>query len=253
VAGNYYPINAMASLDNGDVEFAVLTEVTQGGASLKSGSLEFMVHRRVQQDDARGVAEPLDETMCGCRLQEKDCDCAGLTMRGRHWLILDSVDRAPELRRSLSERQNFGPTLAFGPGGLTSETPSFSALGEELPPNVKLQTLTSNYQEIHNGRLLFRLAHLYSVGEHPILSKPVTVDLSTLFGSGYSIVEAEEVSASAGRNRQAMEDAKYAWKTEDEHCPAGKWTPTTDLNVTLRPMEVKTFLVKFSTPSEVIV
>jgi alpha-mannosidase len=26
-----------------------------------------MVHRRLQRDDARGVMEPLDETMCGCR------------------------------------------------------------------------------------------------------------------------------------------------------------------------------------------
>ena len=35
-------------------------------ASLKDGSLEFMVHRRLQADDNRGVQEPLNETMCGC-------------------------------------------------------------------------------------------------------------------------------------------------------------------------------------------
>jgi alpha-mannosidase len=253
VAGNYYPINAMASLDDGKTEFAVLTEVTQGGASLKSGSLEFMVHRRVQQDDSRGVSEPLDETMCGCRLQEKGCDCAGLTMRGRHWMILDTVARSHELRRQLSERQNFGPTMAFGPAETKAKTPVFSALANELPANVKLQTLTNNYQDIHDGQLLFRLSHLYSVGEHETLSKPATVDLSSLFGAGYKIEQAEEMSASAGRNRQQMEDAKYDWKTESEQYPAGKWTPTENLKVTLRPMEVKTFLVKFSGTTQALV
>jgi hypothetical protein len=40
--------------------------VSQGGASLADGELEFMVHRRVLADDSRGVQEPLNETMCGC-------------------------------------------------------------------------------------------------------------------------------------------------------------------------------------------
>jgi alpha-mannosidase len=245
VAGNYYPINAMASIDDGKTELAVLTELTQGGASLKSGSIEMMVHRRIQQDDSRGVAEPLDETMCGCRLQNKGCDCAGLTMRGRHWLILDTVENANQLRRTLSERQNFGPTLAFGPSGLSATKPTFSALTADLPENVKLQTLTNNYASLHDGKLLFRLTHLYSVGEHPTLSQPVQVDLSTLFGSGYSVADAEEMSASAAQNKAEMEKQKYDWKTDGEEYPAGKWVPTTDLKVTLRPMEVKTFLVTF--------
>ena len=62
VAGNYYPINALMSLDDGTNELAVLTDVSQGGASLADGELEFMVHRRVLQDDSRGVQEPLNET-----------------------------------------------------------------------------------------------------------------------------------------------------------------------------------------------
>lgn len=253
VAGNYYPINAMASIDDGEMEFAVLTDVTQGGASLKSGSVEMMVHRRIQQDDSRGVAEPLDETMCGCRLQEKGCDCAGLTMRGRHWLILDSVENTNHLRRTLSERQNFGPTLAFGPASLSAAKPTFSALSADLPENVKLQTLTNNYASLHDGKFLFRLTHLYSIGEHPTLSKPVQVDLANLFGSGYSIIDAEEMSVTAGQNKTAMESNKYDWKTDGEHYPAGKWSPTKDLKTLLRPMEVKTFLVSFEKTGESVV
>jgi hypothetical protein len=246
VAGNYYPVNAMASIDDGHTELAVLTDVTQGGASLANGSLELMVHRRTQADDSRGVGEPLNETMCGCN--GDDCDCAGLTMRGRHWLILDSVDRSREARRELTERLNFAPTLAFAPSA-TSELKrrSFSALADNLPKNVKFQTLTSNYASANEGRVLFRLSHSYSVGEHPTLSQPVTVDLSSLFGGDLKIVKAEEMSLTANQNRATLESNRYQWKTEGAAVEedVAPWTPlTADLQTTLRPMEVKTFFVE---------
>lgn len=41
---------------------SVVTDRSQGGASLRDGELELMVHRRLQADDARGVGEPLNET-----------------------------------------------------------------------------------------------------------------------------------------------------------------------------------------------
>ena len=44
-----------------------------GGASLREGELEVMLHRRILVDDGRGVREPLNETACGCR----HCDCPG--------------------------------------------------------------------------------------------------------------------------------------------------------------------------------
>ena len=46
-----------------------------GGASLRSGELEVMLHRRTAVDDWRGVAEPLNETVCGCA--GPDCNCTG--------------------------------------------------------------------------------------------------------------------------------------------------------------------------------
>lgn len=264
VAGNYYPVNTMISLDDGRHEFTVLTDVTQGGASLLDGSLELMVHRRVQQDDGRGVQEPLNETMCGCNDinaqpgqmgahgHEGDggCECAGLTMRGRHWLVFDTLDAAHAARRALSEEQNFPLDLAFmgtSTGDLNAQRPVFSALARDLPPNVKLQTLTSNYASSNGGKMLFRLAHLYGVGEHSTLSQPVTLDLKAIFGSGYSITDAQEMSLTANQGREETEKAKFAWKTETTSVEAASgWTPMSkDLTVTLRPMEVKTYFVTF--------
>ena len=147
VAGNYYPVNAMMSLDDGTYELAILTDVSQGGASLMDGSLEFMVHRRLQQDDSRGVQEPLNETMCGCNDigatpgqmgahgHEGDggCDCEGLTMRGRHWLIFDTIDNTHEARRVQSEVLNFPATLAFHkPAAAAAKLAS--GITQALPP-----------------------------------------------------------------------------------------------------------------------
>jgi len=173
-------------------------------------------------------------------------------MRGRHWLVLDTVEKANDVRRTLSERQNFGPTLAFGPSEL--QKAGFSALTSNLPKNIKLQTLTNNYASINDGKLLFRLTHLYSVGEHPELSKPVTVDLASLFGSGYKITDVEDMSVTANQKKADMEKNKLVWKTDvDPVTPAGEWVPTKDLKVTIRPMEVRTFHITLDRGVEALV
>ena len=106
---------------------AVLTDVSMGGSSMRDGGLELMVHRRVQKDDSHGVQEPLNETMCGCNDinaepghmgengHEGDggCQCAGLTMRGKHWIIFDTIERTHEVRRLVSENLQYPATLAF--------------------------------------------------------------------------------------------------------------------------------------------
>ena len=111
------------------------------------------------------------------------CTCAGLTMRGSHLLIFDKTVAANGLRRQVEDRLNFKPTLAFGAAPKVAGGDLFNAsfLGAELPANIKIHTLTSNYAEINNGAILLRLAHMYSVGEHPTLSQPATVSLAEVF------------------------------------------------------------------------
>jgi hypothetical protein len=279
VAGNYYPVNALMSLDDGVNELAILTDVSQAGASLADGELELMVHRRIQDDDSRGVQEPLNETMCGCNDIGADpgkmgahghegdggCVCAGLTVRGRHWLVLDTIANAHEARRKLSEDLNFPPIVALTPPpkpgqSETSARPSatFSALSKALPPNVKLVTLTNNYAHINGGKLLLRLSHLYAAGEHPTLAQPVTVDLESVFGkAGLKILGATETTLTANQPLATVEARRHKWATHmpnravAEHFEAIKGlafeerVPFDFPQLTLRPMEVRTFLATF--------
>jgi len=271
VAGNYYPTNAIIALhdEKSDVQLAIVTDVSQGGSSMASGELELMVQRRVQQDDSRGVQEPLNETMCGCNDegatpgtmgehgQEGDggCDCAGLTMRGRHLIVLDKKTRANEIRRVANEHLQNPPTLAINVGTGTPEHTSFSAIKDALPANIKLMTLTSNYDSIFEKKVMLRLAHLYSVDEHPTLSKAQEVALSEIFAkAGLKVTEVEEMSLSASMPLAQMEAEKLKWP---QHATTGMWHTSENavsertllraddptFTVTLRPMEIRTLIV----------
>ena len=165
--------------DAAKAELAVLVDRAMGGSSLSSGDIELMLHRRVLEDDRRGVSEPLNETMCGCTA----CDCAGLTLKGRHYVVLDTVDSAHEARRLLSEEMSFPSLVGFDKPSAALSGP-FSLISSALPKNVKLMTLKNMPAEdvaYAKGHVLVRLAHLFQVGEHSSLAAPVNVSLAALF------------------------------------------------------------------------
>jgi alpha-mannosidase len=231
-----------------------------------------MVHRRIQQDDSRGVQEPLNETMCGCNDIGADpgkmgahghegdggCECAGLTMRGRHWLIFGPIQEVHKSRRVLSETINFPATLAFHKPSTQNvlDRTSYSAVSAALPANVKLVTLTSNYAESNDGAFLLRLSHLYEAGEHDTLAQPVNVNLQEVFGqAGLKIASAIETTLSGNQPLAVVEARKHRWKTRTANqavadqmaqCKSfDERVPFTFPEVTIRPMEVRTFMAKF--------
>ena len=270
VAENYYPVNSMISVDDGKNELAVVTDVTMGGASMNDGELEVMVHRRCQKDDSRGVQEPINETMCGCndigatpgKMGENGhegdggCDCEGLTMRGSAYVIFDTMQKAHEVRRQLVETLNFPPTLAFAKGSAI-KTPSMTSIAAELPANVKLMTISNNYAKWNDGKMILRLSHMYAVGEHATLSLPAKIDLSAVFAkTGLKLTSISETLLTANQPREAWEAKKKVWPTEQMHYntnvggaqveryPLDEADPT--MSITIRAMELKTYLVKFA-------
>ena len=293
MAGNYYPVNSLISLDDGTHELTVVTDVTMGGSSMQDGQLEIMPHRRCQADDHRGVQEPLNETMCGCNDigaepgkmgangHEGDggCLCEGLTMRGSVFVVLDTMVGAHAIRRKLVEQLNFPPTLAFAKGaaikssvaaaaaannnttGTTAATTinnpstSMSFIARQLPPNVKLQTITSNYKAWNDQKLLLRFAHMYGAGEHPTLSMPANFSLSAIFATAQlNITSAAETMLTANQGRAAFEAKKLVWPSNGNRYPNTNVAAAhpsrvvldvadASMTVSIRPMEVKTYLV----------
>ena len=64
----------------------------------------FQVHRRTLYDDSRGVGEPINET---------GLDGEGLIIRGKHFVILDSLKNATEQHRLLGESLFLRPHHIF--------------------------------------------------------------------------------------------------------------------------------------------
>jgi hypothetical protein len=62
-------------------------------------------------DDARGVGEPLNETLCGC----SDCSCqaGGLPARGRHLITAGPAPEAAVVLRQAAQQLNDPVLLAF--------------------------------------------------------------------------------------------------------------------------------------------
>ena len=129
-----------------------------------------------------------------------------------------------------------------------------------MPPGIKLVTLTSNYAEINDGALLLRISHMYQVGEHPTLAQPITFSLAEVFAkAGLKISSASETSLTANQDIKTMDANKFDWPTEPGNdlvaqqlagvAPFDTRFPfdpaDADLAVTVRPMEVRTFLAAF--------
>ncbi|XP_024035848.1 alpha-mannosidase isoform X2 [Citrus clementina] len=243
VAGNYYPLNLGIFITDKKSEFSVLVDRATGGASIKDGQVEIMLHRRMLADDGRGVGEALDESVC-----VRD-NCEGLTIRGNYYLSVNQLGAGARWRRTTGQEVYSPLLLAFTQEKLETWTESHltksTAMESDysLPLNVALITL----QELDDGSVLLRLAHLYEEGEDAEYSTLAKVELKKMF-KGKSIKQLKEMSLSA--NQEKLEMKKMTWKVEGEsgktHSPVrGGPVDASTLVVELGPMEIRTFLLKF--------
>lgn len=231
VAGNYYPVNSRIYITDGNMQLTVLTDRSQGGSSLKDGSIELMVHRRLLRDDGRGVGEALLEKG------------SGSWVRGRHLVLLDKASTAAVGHRLQSEKELLSPQVVLAPGGGAPYHPGvapstqFSGLRRELPPNVHLLTLARWGPKV----LLLRLEHQFAVGEDVVgnLSSPVTLDLRDLF-STFTVTDLKETTLAANQLRASA--SRLQWTSSTGPTPKPSPSQLDPASVTLQPMEIRTFL-----------
>ncbi|KAI7740064.1 hypothetical protein M8C21_022126 [Ambrosia artemisiifolia] len=242
VAGNYYPLNlGMYTTDN-KTELSVLVDRATGGASINDGQMEIMFHRRMLYDDHRGVGEALDEIVCN------KTACQGLVIRGNYYMSIDHVGSGSRWRRTTGQEIYSPLLLAFTHENQDNYKASHSTRSTTmdpnyiLPPNVALITL----QELEDGSMLLRLAHLYEAGEDVDYSTLVKVELKKMFASR-KIKSIKETSLSANQDKSAIK--RMPWKVEGEsgsEPPIVRGGPVepSALVVELGPMEIRTFILQ---------
>uniref|UniRef100_A0A7N0T7N2 Alpha-mannosidase n=1 Tax=Kalanchoe fedtschenkoi TaxID=63787 RepID=A0A7N0T7N2_KALFE len=245
IAGNYYPINLGIYIKDDTKELSLLVDRAVGGTSLVDGQIELMLHRRLIHDDVRGVGEVLNETVC---VADK---CEGLTIQGKFYLRIDPLGEGAKWRRIFGQEIYSPLLLAFAEqdtnNWMNSHVHSFSGIDPSysLPNNVAVITL----QELDNGKVLLRLAHLFEADEDRDYSTMATIELKKLFYSK-KISKVTETGLSANQERSLMEKNKLTWKVEgspgkEAKAVRGGPIDPTQLSVELHPMEIRTFLIYF--------
>ncbi|GAB1599975.1 lysosomal alpha-mannosidase-like [Argonauta hians] len=233
VAGNYYPITSRAYIknDDDDIQFTVLTDRTQGGGSITNGSIELMLHRRTTRDDRLGVGEPLNETYDGQH---------GLIVRGKHWLYFDGVEESTYFHRQEGLDIYKEPILSFSKINRNRRSKlklQVSALQNSLPPQVHLLTL----EEYDPKNILIRLEHIYEKQE---VSSEVSVDIKLIL-KDYNISGIKEMTL--GGNIELKDINRLKWESDTQNSMEDEYAdrkPIDGTLVVLKPMEIRTFMVK---------
>jgi len=228
-------------------QFSVLSDRSQGGASLNPGQLEIMIQRRLLADDGRGVGEPLNET-AGVN-QDGSRVGPGMHVTGTHYLLLDPVTSAMKNLRDHQSRIFQPLTVAFTPlpkdvaSWISTHTVSGSAAAQELPLNLDLMTLEGVGGDNFAG--LLRLSHQFGVQEDPVYSRPATVDLEQLF-SNLKLVDVKEVSLTANQPAENIKTLNWRVKGENalENMNVYEIEPFNGRAVTINPLDIRTFTFK---------
>lgn len=127
VSSNYYPINHKIVIEdqNLKVQLAVINDRPQAGSSLKNGSIEFLIHRRLSKDDDFGVGEALNEVEYN----------KGLYVRGQHYLTFGSIgSKSTNYEKSLALSKLHLPWILLA-DATTAELNSF----DKVKNNFNLQ------------------------------------------------------------------------------------------------------------------
>nr|GMC96915.1 alpha-mannosidase-like isoform X5 [Ipomoea batatas] len=171
------------------------------------------------------------------------------SIRGNYYVSVNQLGAGSHWRRTTGQEIYSPLLLAFGHANPEEWKASHSTKATmmdpnySLPPNVALITL----QELADGGVLLRFAHLYEAGEDADYSSVAKVELKKMFPAK-NIKAVKEMSLSANQLKSEMK--RMSWKVEgdkgkDPTPIRGGPVDMSSLIVELGPMEIRTFLLSF--------
>ena len=242
LAGNYYPVVSRAYLrdNSANLQFTVLTSHSHGGSSLTEGELEIMLHRRLLISDRRGVGQALNDTHQTTPVL---------------WLLNSDPVHSAKLHRYLANVLQYPlqPFFQIQTNEHPIEIPQFSGLLQDFPLNLRMISLKQRFAT--QSTIIMRLMNIFEVDEHPVYSKPVTINLYDIFSKNFTISNIEERTLTT--IMPASDNVRPHWNTLDNfekyshlktfnellHGEFTQINSTASYEVTISPMEIKTFLL----------
>lgn len=167
VAANYYPAVYSSFLHppNGGAHFAIVTDRTHGVASVDKGALEMMLHRRLLQDDSRGLDQALNDT--------------SIVTLNQRFVFASDIYTGTTLRYHYALETNYPLALFYSPVGGDAYNSKFTSAfnaSHELPKGIQS---FSRLLGSDSRKLLIRYAYQYSYNSG---FGPVSLDLSLALG-----------------------------------------------------------------------
>lgn len=247
VAGNYYPINAAIYMEDDDSSISVLTDRSKGGGSIKDGTLELMVHRRIIEDDSRGVGEALNETE-SIEAYPPFGDASrigdGLIISGTHRLYIGGKKSGAVMAREGMDKM-FSPPFVFASTSPFKDFNQFKT-AIHLPDNLQLVTTKLIGYDDENKALLIRIAHAYGGNECAMRSKPVHLNMAAVFPES-RVVKVTEKTLTANQDKIAWDTNKMNWNQKHLQNSIKEELVMTRKEeqgiIIIKPMEVRTFVV----------
>ncbi|XP_013097339.2 lysosomal alpha-mannosidase [Stomoxys calcitrans] len=240
VSGNYYPVTARIAMENAKSRLALLNDRAQGGSSVKDGSLELMLHRRLLRDDAFGVGEALNETVNG----------KGLVARGKVYLILSPTNQAQNIYERMAQQEIHLPFWKFFSNATksTNKVPPRILNFNSLPVQVQVLTLEPYSPNEH----LLRLENYMDKNE----TSATTFSVRTLFDMLHG-TEIRETTLDGNLALGSM--SRFKFQPDGKTPPnkveyyTSKYTPLTAVakdpetkfRITMDPMQIRTFIIKW--------
>ena len=177
-------------LNDTNWQFTIVSGQSNGGSSLSEGEAEIMIHRRLLRDYS-GIGQPLDDKH---------------ETTPRFFIISDTPTNSSTLHRRLANVIQYPIQTFYLKNNNFPLLPSYSALQEDLPYNIRLISLKQRdsvvslfkkiLYTIFNVLILFfvksnvvilRLMNIFEYYENPEYAVPTEINLNTLF-KGYIVV-----------------------------------------------------------------
>lgn len=97
ITANYYPVQSAIAIVEDDWQLTVMNSRSQGGSVIVDGRIELMQNRRINNDDWRGMGEPLNET---------DANGDGISVPATYFVQLFDRSQRKSLQRVIQQRQD---------------------------------------------------------------------------------------------------------------------------------------------------
>lgn len=266
IASNFFPCNAFATINattnqsaNAAYNMGIVMDRSRAVGSLHNGELEMLIHRRLLYDDGRGVGEPLDA-------RTRVLSTSRLIFHEPQSSFMEKV-RLHSLRHThyplwfaSSSSSSDSITSGVAHGAIQSRavkpvTPAGLALrgqpSDPLPPNVHIHALTY----LFDRSLLVRLQHIFDRAEGP-LAAPVTVTLGKILpadivanSASYTITETDILGLNPIDQMQrngfnSCQNNGQTYTVPPQQTYGGPAPKTVQGSVLLRPMEIRTFVIR---------